>query len=312
MKRKGVGRSILFGLLAAAAVGLFVFNVEQYLAAMKSGNYMFSTFGRVLWTGLVALFLVGLFIWSITAAIKRARAPEEPGAPSDQKKWEKAHPELTNGSYQVEKKKEKHSFGYWVKEFLRLAGIPVLLILAIWLGSYYFFLGPLQEHKQSSGKAEITLNEEKNKYDLWIDGVMGMVYADSVVEEEPVSLLGYRVPARPEGYTWVTREFFDEDDKGNYTTPIYRDGEGNELCISVLCKSWYHGHSVSLDGASHWEELTVNGCPGVLVEYENGAIELAWIDAKHTNYLSIRADALPLDRIQAMAQDFVFIAEETE
>lgn len=302
-------RILGFGLLAAVMVGAFLFNLSMTHNEFNMGGSR--AFTNSVFTGLAALISVALFVWSIVAAVKESRTPEAPGDLSAQEKWEETYPKPAVEP-QAERPKEKHSPGYWVKEFLRLAGIPALLILAIWLGSYYFFLGPLQERMQSSGKAEITLNEEKNKYDLWIDGVEGIVYADSVVEEEPVSLLGYRVPARPEGYTWVTREFFDEDDKGNYTTPTYRDGEGNELCISVLCKSWYHGHSVSLDGASHWEELTVNDCPGVLVEYESGAIELAWIDAKHTNYLSIRADALPLDQIQAMAQDFVFIAGETE
>lgn len=303
MKRKGVLRSMIFGLLAAVMVGVFLFNLNLVLGDGYDWRYL----DEALFGGLGAAVSVALFVWSVVDAVKKTREPE-PQIPTDQEKWEEKYPKPAVEP-RAEKPKEKHGPGYWVKEFLRLAGIPVLLILAIWLGSYYLFLGPLQERMRTSGKAEITLNEEKNKYDLRIDGVVGTVYADSVVEEEPVSLLGYRIPDRPEGYSWVTKEFYGEDDKGNYTTPTYRDGEGNELCISVLCKSWYHGHSVSLDGAIHWEELTVNDCPGVLVEYESGAVELAWIDARRTNFLSIRADSLTLDQIQAMARGFVFMED---
>ena len=38
------------------------------------------------------------------------------------------------------KKKEKHSFGYWVKEFLRVGLLPTALVVGIWLGVYYFIL----------------------------------------------------------------------------------------------------------------------------------------------------------------------------
>lgn len=305
MGRKGVRRSVVFGSLAAAAVGLFVFNLNQLLSGVSSMRLT----ERVLWTGLAAVFLVALFVWSIVAAVREVREEPEPEAPTSQEKWEEKYPKPAREP-EMEKPKEKHGPGYWAKEFLRLAGIPVLLILAIWLGSYYFFLGPLQECMRTSGKAEITLNEEKNKYDLRIDGVVGTVYADSVVEEEPVSLFGYQVPDRPEGYTWIVEEFQTENMKHNYNVSVYRDEEGHKLCIAVWCLSWSPGgYSVSLDEASHWEELTVNDCPGVLVEYESGAIELAWIDARRTNFLSIRADALSLEQIQAMARDFVFMED---
>lgn len=132
MKRKSVLRSIVFGLLAAAAVGLFVFNLNLYF---KSEYYLLSTFDRLLWTGLAAVFLVALFVWSVVDAVKEAREPE-PQIPTAQKSWEEKYPK-PDPELRAEKPKEKHGPGYWVKEFLRLAGIPVLLILAIWLGAGY-------------------------------------------------------------------------------------------------------------------------------------------------------------------------------
>lgn len=132
MKRKGVLRSIVFGSLAAAAVGLFVFNLNLYL---EREYYLPSTFDRLLWTGLAAVFLVALFVWSVVDAVKKTREPE-PQIPTDQEKWEEEYPKPAVEP-RAEKPKEKHGPGYWVKEFLRLAGIPVLLILAIWLGAGY-------------------------------------------------------------------------------------------------------------------------------------------------------------------------------
>lgn len=306
MKKKGVLRSMIFGLLAAVMVGVFLFNLNLVLGDGYDWRYL----DEALFGGLGAAVSVALFVWSVVDAVKGARGKPEPEASTSQEKWEEKYPKPT-AEPRAEKPKEKHGPGYWVREFLRLAGIPVLLILAIWLGSYYFFLGPLQERMRTSGKAEITLNEEKNKYDLRIDGVVGTVYADSVVEEEPVSLLGYRIPDRPEGYSWVTKEFQSESMIRNYNAPVYQNREGNELCIAVWCLSFNSGgYSVSLEGASRWEELTVNGCPGVLVEYESGAVELAWIDAKHTNFLSIRAEDLNADQVQTMAQGFQFVQED--
>lgn len=305
MKKKGVLRSVAFGLLAAVMAGVFLFNLNLVLGDGYDWRYL----DEALFGGLGAAVSVALFVWSVVDAVKGTRGEPEPEAPTSREKWEEKYPK-PDPEPRAEKPEEKHSPGYWVKEFLRLAGIPVLLILAIWLGSYYLFLGPLQERMRTSGEAEIVLDEEKNEYRLRIKGVVGTVYADSVVEEEPVSLYGYRIPDRPEGYTWIPKEFQSESMIRNYNAPVYQDGEGNELCIAVWCLSFSSGgYGVPLEGASRWEELTVNDCPGVLVEYKSGAIELAWIDAKHTNFLSIRADVLSLDQIQAMAQDFVFMED---
>lgn len=56
---------------------------------------------------------------------------------SAEEKWKMAHPELEAGVYVVKKPKEKHSFGYWVKEFLRVGLLPAALVVGIWLGVGY-------------------------------------------------------------------------------------------------------------------------------------------------------------------------------
>lgn len=131
--KKALLRVLGFGLLATVVVIAFLFNLSSILRY----GYTLRAGQGAIFTGLASLLTVALFIWSIVSAVKESRAPEEPGDTSAQEQWEKAHPGLTDGSYRVEKKKEKHSAGYWVKEFMRLAGIPLLLFVLVWFGLGY-------------------------------------------------------------------------------------------------------------------------------------------------------------------------------
>lgn len=133
MKKNPWWKVLGFGALAGVVVMLFFFN----LSMLHSGRTMGGTFNNTVFTGLAALITVALFVWSIVSARKESQEPEDLSDPSAQEQWEKAHPGLTDGSYRVEKPKEKHSFGYWVKEFLRVGLLPAALVVGIWLGVGY-------------------------------------------------------------------------------------------------------------------------------------------------------------------------------
>ena len=133
-----------FGGLAAAAVGAFLFNLSMIHKEYNMGGMQ--AINNSIYLSVAALLCIALFVWSILSARKESMEPEDLSAPSAQEEWEAAHPILTDGSLKVEQKKEKHSAGYWVKEFMRLAGIPVLLFVLIWFGVYYLILEPIVEN----------------------------------------------------------------------------------------------------------------------------------------------------------------------
>ncbi len=133
--KKACLRILGVGLLAAVMVGAFLFNLSMIHNEYSMGGSR--AFTNAVFTGLAALITVALFVWSVVSAVKESRTPEAPGEPSAQEQWEEAHPGLTDGSYRVKKPKEKHSFGYWVKEFLRVGLLPAALVVGIWLGVGY-------------------------------------------------------------------------------------------------------------------------------------------------------------------------------
>ena len=291
-------RILGFGLLTAIMVGAFLFNLSMIHNefSMMGG---WRAYSNAVFTGLAALISAALFVWSIVSARKESQEPEDLSEPSAQEQWEKAHPELTNGSYQVERKKEKHSFGYWVKEFFRLGVLPAALVVGIWLGSYYFILKPLE----SSPETSVTYSEEQNRYDIQFLHINLVHLPDSVVEAVPVSLLGYQIPELPEGYSWVA-EALEDYRKAIYNSPTYQDQEGHKIHLEVWRSN--SGYSVSLDNAAHAEELTVNDCPGILVEFEDGSLELAWGDLEHTVTLIIRADGVDKETVFRLAEGFTY------
>ena len=294
-------RILVWGLLSAIMVGAFLFNLSMIHNefSMMGG---WRAYNNTMFTGLAALITAALFVWSIVSARKESQKPEDLSEPTAQEKWEKAHPELTNGSYQEERKKEKHSFGYWVKEFLRLGVLPAALVVGIWLGSYYFILKPLE----SSPETSVTYSEEQNRYDIQFLHINLVNLPDSVVEEEPISLRGYQVPELPEGFTWIVQEL--EGRRAQiYDSPTYQNEAGQTIRFEVWRSN--SGYSVSLANAAHAEELTVNDCPGVLVEFEDGSLELAWGDLEHTVTLIIRADGVDKETVFRLARGFTYRKE---
>ena len=298
MKKNPWWKVLGFGALAGVVVMLFFFN----LSMLHSGRTMGGTFNNTVFTGLAALITVALFVWSVVSARKESQEPEDLSDPSAQEQWEKAHPGLTDGSYRVEKPKEKHSAGYWVKEFFRLGGLPAVLVVGIWLGSYCFILKPLEPPPETSA----AYNEEQNKYEIKFLHKNLVKLPDSVVEEKPVSLLGYQIPELPAGFSWMDEDL-EEYRKVIYNSPTYQDQNGCRLHFEVWRSN--NGYSVSLDNAAHTEELTVNGYPGVLVEYEDGSMELAWGDLEHTAVLSIRAGGVDRETIFRLAEGFTYREE---
>lgn len=294
-------RKILgFGALAVATVGTFLFNLSMIHLEFNMGGYR--AFNNAVFTGLAAVISVALLVWAVRDVRRRSQELEDLSAPSAQEQWEAAHPELTDGSYRREKKKEKHSVGYWIKEFFRVGLIPALLVVGIWLGSYYLFIRPIE------GKPEVSVacNEEKGVYNINFLYTSTFHLADSIVEKEPVSLCGYQIPEFPEGFSWVKQTLQDYRIP-IYNSPTYQNQEGHTIQLKVCWSN--NGYDVPLAYASSTEELTINGCSGVLVEYETGAIELAWGDLEHTAVLSIRATGVDKDTILRMAEGFTYIGE---